>query len=85
MKVRVEITRRPGIADPEASTTQRALQDLGFEQVGAVRFGRSILLAVDDVDDPAQAEKLVAEMCERLLANPVIEDYTVTALPDDVP
>ncbi len=85
MKVRVEISRRPGIADPEASTTHRALRDLGFEQVGAVRFGRSILLAVDDVDDPAEAEKLVKEMCERLLANPVIEDYTVTALPDDEP
>ncbi len=82
MKVRVDISRRPGIADPEASTTHRALRDLGFDQVGAVRFGRSILLAVD-VDDPAEAEKLAAEMCERLLANPVIEDFTVTALPDE--
>ncbi len=82
MKVRVDISRRPGIADPEASTTHRALQDLGFEQVGAVRFGRSILLAVD-VDDPAEAERLVGEMCERLLANPVIEDYSVAAVPDD--
>ncbi len=82
MKVRVDISRRPGIADPEASTTHRALRDLGFDQVGAVRFGRSILLAVD-VDDPAEAERLAAEMCERLLANPVIEDYAVAVVADD--
>ncbi len=83
MKVRVDISRRAGIADPEGHTVHQALRELGFEKVGAVRFGRTILLAVDDVADGAEAEKLVTEMCERLLANPVIEDYTVTALPDD--
>ena len=79
MKVRVEITRRPGIADPEGATVRRALADLGYDAVREVSFGRSIEVDVDG-DDAGAAVASVTEMCERLLANPVIEDYEVTAL-----
>lgn len=70
MKAVVIIRRRETIADPEGSTIQRALGDLGFEEVRAVRVNRTIEL---DVDDGAR----VQEMCERLLVNPVMEDFDI--------
>ena len=76
MKVRVEISRRPGIADPEGTTVARALPDLGFEDVGNVRFGRIIHITLED-QDPAAARDAVTAMCEKLLANPVMEDYRI--------
>ena len=79
MRFIVTIQRREGIADPEGVATLRALRDLGYE-VDEVRFGRTIVLEVDDAD-PDAARTAVVEMCERLLANPVIEDYRVEAAP----
>jgi phosphoribosylformylglycinamidine synthase PurS subunit len=70
MKAIVTIHRRETIADPEGSTIQRALGDLGFDEVRAVRVNRTIELDVDDVDR-------VREMCERLLVNPVMEDFDI--------
>lgn len=72
-RFRVDIQRKEGLADPEGATTERALHDLGFSDVSAVSFGRVIHLTVDGPHD----EAYVQEMCERLLANPVIEDFTV--------
>jgi len=76
----VSISRRDGLADPEGATTARALRDLGYDEVGDVHFGRTILVEVsgDDVD---AARSRIDEMCRRLLANPVIEDFTIEALP----
>ncbi len=76
MRFRVQITRRPGIADPEGTTTAHALQELGFKEVTGVSFGRDIIVELD-ADDEGAAMTRVLEMCDRLLANPVIEDYTV--------
>ena len=76
MKFRIQITRRDGIADPEGTTTAHALQELGFKEVTGVFFGRDIIVEVD-ADDEGAAMTRVLEMCDRLLANPVIEDYTV--------
>ena len=76
MKFRIQITRRDGIADPEGATTARALRELGYTEVSGVRFGRDIIVDVDG-DDEKESGKRLVEMCERLLANPVIEDYTV--------
>ncbi len=76
MRFRVQVMRRPGIADPEGATTARALNDLGYAEVTGVHFGRDIVVEVD-IGDEAAAHARVTEMCERLLANPVIEDYTV--------
>ena len=79
MKVRVSITRKAGLSDPEGVATRRALLDLGYSGVGEVHFGRIITLELDSAD-PGAATAVVTEMCERLLANPVIEDYSVEVL-----
>jgi len=70
VKARVLIRPKEGILDPQGQAVERALPALGFEGVSAVRIGRLVEL---EVDDP----KRVPEMCERLLANPLIEDYEV--------
>jgi phosphoribosylformylglycinamidine synthase PurS subunit len=76
MRFRVQITRRDGIADPEGATTAHALRELGYSEVTEVHFGRDLLVDIDANDEEVAAKRVV-EMCERLLANPVIEDYTV--------
>ena len=76
-EARVEVTHRPGIADPAGATVERALPALGYTNVTQVHIGKVIRLVVDATDaDSARAE--VEEMCERLLANPVIESYEVS-------
>jgi phosphoribosylformylglycinamidine synthase len=67
---RVLIRPKQGILDPQGQAVERALPALGFEGVTNVRIGRLIEL---EVDDPAR----LPEMCERLLANPLVEDYEV--------
>ena len=74
--VLVEVRLRPGIADPQGATIQRALPALGFEGVQDVRVGKSIRFTVE-ASDEAAARRQVDELCERLLANPVIEDTEV--------
>jgi phosphoribosylformylglycinamidine synthase len=76
MRFRVNITRKEGLSDPEGVETARALADLGYNEVGEVHFGRIITLEIDG-DDAEVAVTRVTEMCERLLANPVIEDYAI--------
>ena len=76
-EARVEVTHRPGIADPAGATVERALPALGYTNVSQVHIGKVIRLVVEAADaDSARVE--VEEMCERLLANPVIESYEVT-------
>jgi phosphoribosylformylglycinamidine synthase PurS subunit len=70
VKARVLIRPKEGILDPQGQAVERALPALGFEGVSYVRVGRLVELAVDDASR-------VPEMCERLLANPLIEDYEV--------
>jgi phosphoribosylformylglycinamidine synthase len=76
----VEVRLRPGIADPEGATVERALPALGFSDVHDVRAGRLWRFEVE-ADDEAAATERVAELARRLLANPVIEDaeYRVVA------
>jgi phosphoribosylformylglycinamidine synthase len=76
VKVTVTIDRRPEIADPEGTTVKRALHELGFTETTAVRMDRVIHMEVDG-DDPQEVKTRVEEMCRQLLANPVIEDFTV--------
>lgn len=76
MKVTVTIDRRPEIADPEGTTVKRALHDLGFNEATSVRMDRVIHLDVDG-DDPDRVRARVEEMCRQLLANPVLEDFSV--------
>jgi phosphoribosylformylglycinamidine synthase len=76
-RAHVEITHLPGIADPAGATVERALPALGYTNVSEVHIGKTIRLVVDAPDEEA-ARAQVKEMCERLLANPVIEAYEVT-------
>ena len=76
MRIMVSINRKEGLSDPEGVETARALANLGYDDVAAVHFGRIITIEMAD-GDPQRALDSVKEMCERLLANPVIEDYTV--------
>ncbi len=76
MRVTVNITRRPEIADPQGSTVLRALGDLGHTGVNTVRIDRTIHLDIDG-DDPAAIKSTVEEMCRQVLANPVLEDFEV--------
>lgn len=76
MKVTVHVRRRPEIADPPGTTVRRALRDLGYESVEEVRINRTIELEVEGTDSAA-VEADVRTMCERLLANPVMEDFEV--------
>lgn len=76
MRVTVHIERHPEIADPEGATIARALADLGYGEVTGLRTGRTFHLDVE-ADDLETARSRVTEMCEKLLANPVIESYRV--------
>jgi phosphoribosylformylglycinamidine synthase subunit PurS len=76
MKARVHVTLKDGVLDPQGEAVRHALGALGFDDVGEVRVGKVIELDLSD-EDAAVAEGRVAEMCERLLANTVIEDYRV--------
>jgi phosphoribosylformylglycinamidine synthase subunit PurS len=72
----VHVSLRAGIADPQGQTIERALPALGYEGVSEVRVGKLIELELT-ASDAAEAETKVGEMCERLLANTVIESYRV--------
>lgn len=74
--MQVRVTPRPGILDPEGETIGRALGSLGYEGVSDVRAGRLITLNID-ADSAEDARAAAAEMCERLIANPIIEDFAV--------
>ncbi|MGA7226669.1 MAG: phosphoribosylformylglycinamidine synthase subunit PurS [Acidimicrobiia bacterium] len=80
MRVTVEVTRRPEIADPEGATTQRALHDLGYAGLTSVRFDRLIHLEIDG-DDRDQIHDEVESMCREVLVNPVLEDYHIEVGP----
>ena len=76
MRAIVTIRRRGQIADPEGSTIQRALSDLGYGDVDSVRVNRTIELSLPAADrDLAMSE--IRSMCERLLVNPVMEDFDI--------
>lgn len=79
-EARIEITHRPGILDPQGANVERALPALGYDNVRDVRVGKSIRLVLEAAD-AAAAEAQVDEMCRRLLANPVIEDFAVELMP----
>jgi phosphoribosylformylglycinamidine synthase subunit PurS len=72
----VSVMLKPGIADPQGQTIERALPALGYSGVVGVRVGKRIDLSLE-AEDRDQARKRVTEMCERLLANPVIESFEV--------
>lgn len=76
MKARVFVTLRRGVLDPQGKAIGHALTGLGFDGVGEVRQGKMIELELADTD-PGQARVRVKAMCEKLLANTVVEDYSI--------
>ena len=83
-EARIEVGHRPGILDPQGGVIERALPALGYGNVSHVRVGKSIRLVVEAADE-ASARAEVEEMCRKLLANPVIEDYTIALFSGDTP
>ncbi len=77
MKARVHVSLKPGVLDPQGKAVGDALGRLGFSEVGEVRVGKTIELDLGEGVAPDQAEARVKDMCEKLLANTVIESYRV--------
>ena len=75
-RVTVLVTLKPGVLDAEGRQVERALRELGYEQVAGARTGKVIHLDLDAVD-AEQARRLADEMCQKFLANPVIEQYEI--------
>jgi len=71
---KVHVTLKPVVLDPQGQAIQGGLHQLGFEGVKSVRAGKYIEIKLEAADR-AEAEQLVNEMCAKLLANPVIEEY----------
>ena len=79
MRARVLIRLKPGILDVQGAAVQRALAGLGFGDVRDLRVGKLIDVEVDAAS-PAAARQRVDEMCKKLLANTILEDYTIEAI-----
>jgi phosphoribosylformylglycinamidine synthase subunit PurS len=82
VRATVLVRPKPGILDPQGQAVESSLRHLGFD-VGAARVGRLVDVELA-TDDPAEAREQLERMCERLLANPLIESYEIE-LPDGVP
>lgn len=76
--VEVLVTPRPGLLDPQGKAIHHALSSLGYDAVEDVRVGKAIYLEVA-AESPEDAVERAKEMCRKLLANPVTEDFHVTA------
>ena len=74
MQVKVFVTPRKGILDPQGRAVEQSLKSLGFKDVTGVHVGRYIIVDVDAKSKAAAADA-VKKMCDQLLANPLIEDY----------
>ena len=76
MKAKIHVTLKTGVLDPQGKAIGHALESLGFHGVGEVRQGKVIELELSETD-PDRARTQVGEMCEKLLANTVIENYSI--------
>jgi phosphoribosylformylglycinamidine synthase len=77
---RIYVTLRPSVLDPAGTAVQSGLQQLGYEGVEQVRIGKYIELILTATDE-TQAKQQLEQMCHRLLANPVIENYCFELTP----
>jgi phosphoribosylformylglycinamidine synthase len=80
VKAIVHIQPRSGVLDPQGQAVAGALQHMGFDDVLGVRQGKVIELVIEETDE-VKARQRVTKMCEQLLANTVIEDYSITIEP----
>ncbi len=79
MKFSVTVTLKKDVLDPQGKVVQNTLQNLGMDNLKSVRQGKYFELEVND-NDQAQAEKKVDDMCKKLLANLIIEDYKINKI-----
>ncbi len=77
--VEVRVTPREGLLDPQGRAVETALTSLGFDTAGNIRVGKLVRMLVE-ADSEASALEQVHEMCDRLIANPVTEDFDVRIL-----
>ena len=82
MKVRIHVTLKPGVLDPQGKAIEHSLHDLGFDGVESVRQGKYIELELAD-DNETKARADLEEMCRKLLANVVIEDYAIELVEEE--
>lgn len=75
-KATISITLRSSILDPEGKTVHHALTNLGYDEIDRVRMGKRAEVWIDE-DDEDDARRVAEEACEKLLANPVTEDYEI--------
>ncbi len=75
-RVHVRVVPRPGLLDPQGQAIEHALGSLGFDGVQGVRVGKAIDIGIDAAS-AADAHAMARQMCDRLLANPVTEDYVI--------
>ena len=74
-EVKIETKLKDGILDPQGKAVKTGLKSLGYENVESVHVGKYMELILDNIKNEDKAENMVIDMCEKLLANPVIEDY----------
>lgn len=79
MKALVHVTLKPSVLDPQGKAIQRASESLGYAAIRGVRQGKLFQIELDAADE-ARARALLDELCGKLLANPVIEDYEIVSL-----
>ena len=73
MKVRIVVTLKPGVLDPQGKAVKQSLENLGFDRIRNVRVGKVIDIELENVES---VENYIKSMCEKLLVNPVIETYS---------
>ncbi|HUP66231.1 MAG TPA: phosphoribosylformylglycinamidine synthase subunit PurS [Thermoanaerobaculia bacterium] len=76
MKATVTVELKPGVLDPQGKAIQHSLGALGFSGVEDVRAGKVFRIALNDQLPKEEAEREIRQMCEKLLANPVVENYS---------
>jgi len=74
---KIYVTLKNGVLDPQGKAIQQALESLGFSDLNEVRVGKFFEIELKNVKDPAQAKAQLTEMAQKLLANPVIENYRI--------
>lgn len=79
MKAKIYVTHKKGVLDPQGKTVESALKSLGYKNLRDLHIGKYIELEIE-VKDKTKAEKQVQEMCNKLLANPIIEQFTFEVL-----
>lgn len=78
MIARIYVQLKPDVSDPRGIAIKGSLESLGFEHVDRVHVGKYFIVEMDDELEPALAEENIRSMCEKLLSNPVIENYEFT-------